>query len=117
MKGTGGTTGGADRGFSMVELLIVIVILGILASVAVFAVRGTTDNAQENGCELEHRALVSAAEAYMTRERRIDIEPTGVGPERYERTLADLDYFAEPSELYDIQADGTLVIPADSPCA
>ncbi len=106
-----------ERGFSMIELLIVIVILGILASVAVFAVRGTTNNAQENGCQLEHRALVSAAEAYMTRERRVDIEPTGVGPDRYERTLADLNYFAEPSELYDIQGDGSLVIPADSPCA
>ena len=32
-----------DKGFTLVELLIVIVILGILATVTVFAVRGITD--------------------------------------------------------------------------
>ena len=35
-----------DKGFTLVELLIVIVILGILATVAVFAVRGITDKGQ-----------------------------------------------------------------------
>ena len=38
-----------DRGFTLVELLIVIVILGILATVTVFAVRGITDKGQNNG--------------------------------------------------------------------
>ena len=37
-----------DKGFTLVELLIVIVILGILATVTVFAVRGITDKGQEN---------------------------------------------------------------------
>ena len=32
-----------SKGFTLVELLIVIVILGILATVTVFAVRGITD--------------------------------------------------------------------------
>jgi prepilin-type N-terminal cleavage/methylation domain-containing protein len=40
-----------DRGFTLVELLIVIVILGILATVTVFAVRGITDKGQENACK------------------------------------------------------------------
>ncbi len=39
-----------DKGFTLVELLIVIVILGILATVTVFAVRGITDKGQENAC-------------------------------------------------------------------
>jgi prepilin-type N-terminal cleavage/methylation domain-containing protein len=38
-----------DKGFTLVELLIVIVILGILATVTVFAVRGITDQGQEIG--------------------------------------------------------------------
>ncbi len=54
-----------DRGFTLVELLIVIVILGILAAVTVFAVRGITDKSQENSCATEKRAIETATEAYF----------------------------------------------------
>ena len=53
-----------DKGFTLVELLIVIVILGILATVTVFAVRGITDKGQENACAVEGRTLDTAIEAY-----------------------------------------------------
>ncbi|HSM67151.1 MAG TPA: type II secretion system protein [Ilumatobacteraceae bacterium] len=53
-----------DKGFTLVELLIVIVILGILATVTVFAVRGITERSQENACDVELRALATATEAY-----------------------------------------------------
>ena len=54
-----------DRGFTLVELLIVIVILGILAAVTVFAVRGITDKSQVNSCATEKRAIETATEAYF----------------------------------------------------
>ena len=53
-----------DKGFTLVELLIVIVILGILAAVTVYAVRGITDKSQENSCATEQRAIETATEAY-----------------------------------------------------
>ena len=53
-----------DKGFTLVELLIVIVILGILATVTVFAVRGITQRAQTNACDVERRALETAVEAF-----------------------------------------------------
>ena len=53
-----------DRGFTLVELLIVIVILGILAAVTVFAVRGITDKGQKNACAVEARTLSTGVEAY-----------------------------------------------------
>ena len=53
-----------DKGFTLVELLIVIVILGILATVTVFAVRGITQRAQTNSCDVERRALETAVEAF-----------------------------------------------------
>jgi prepilin-type N-terminal cleavage/methylation domain-containing protein len=54
-----------DKGFTLVELLIVIVILGILATVTVFAVRGITDKGQENSCDVELRSIETATEAFF----------------------------------------------------
>ncbi|MCB0982952.1 MAG: prepilin-type N-terminal cleavage/methylation domain-containing protein [Ilumatobacter sp.] len=54
-----------DRGFTLVELLIVIVILGILATVTVFAVRGITNKGQESACAADKKTIEVAAEAYM----------------------------------------------------
>lgn len=54
-----------DRGFTLVELLIVIVILGILAVVTVLAVGGITDEAKKNTCENEKATIETAVEAYF----------------------------------------------------
>jgi general secretion pathway protein G len=53
-----------DKGFTLVELLIVIVILGILATVTVFAVRGITDQGQDSACETDRRTVETALEAF-----------------------------------------------------
>ena len=53
-----------ERGFTLVELLIVIVILGILAGIVVFAVGNLTSNAKTNACSTEKSAIVAADEAY-----------------------------------------------------
>ena len=54
-----------DKGFTLVELLIVIVILGILATVTVFAVRGITDQGQDSACETDQRTLQTAVETWF----------------------------------------------------
>lgn len=64
-----------DKGFTLVELLIVIVILGILATVTVFAVRGITDQGQENSCNVERRTLDTAIEAYYAQNQT---DPTDI---------------------------------------
>jgi prepilin-type N-terminal cleavage/methylation domain-containing protein len=53
-----------DKGFTLVELLIVIVILGILATVTVFAVRGITDQGQTSACDATQKTYETAIEAY-----------------------------------------------------
>jgi len=55
-----------DKGFTLVELLIVIVILGVLATVTVFAVGGITDKAKENVACTDVASVAVAAESYFT---------------------------------------------------
>jgi prepilin-type N-terminal cleavage/methylation domain-containing protein len=76
-----------DQGFTLVELLIVIVILGILAAVTVFAVRGITDSAEEATCDTEKATVQTAAEAYFVQNNETYPASVGVLQGTYLREL------------------------------
>ncbi len=76
-----------DKGFTLVELLIVIVILGILATVTVFAVRGITDQGQDS---LRRRRPADGIEAYYAQNGASEAvsTPRMVAADRRPRTAA-----------------------------
>ncbi|MGB0113110.1 MAG: type II secretion system protein [Ilumatobacteraceae bacterium] len=92
-----------DRGFTLVELLIVIVILGILATVTVFAVRGITDKGQENAEGTDLDTIETAIDAYWLDHRE---NPPG------ESDLVSAGYLKTESDLYDYtnNGDGTYTL-------
>ncbi len=108
----------SDRpdGFTLVELLIVIVVLGILTTVVVASVSGIVDRGEEATCEGDLRTLSTAAESYFAQVGGDVIPATGVDADRYERTLMNQGLVREPSELYDINDDGQVVISPTSRC-
>jgi len=117
-----------DRGFTLVELLIVIVILGILATVTVFAVRGITKKGQDSACEADKKTLSVAAEAYFANYSDVVIPYTGSGSVPTGATWvlgADPAGTLENAGLlrdvstknYTINADGTLTATVGGPCA
>jgi type II secretory pathway pseudopilin PulG len=55
------------RGFILIELLVIIVILGILAAVVVFAVSGMTATGKASACTIEVRRVNTALQAFTAK--------------------------------------------------
>ena len=89
-----------DRGFTLVELLIVIVILGILATVTVFAVRGIADKGQDSACDADQKVLETAVETYYA---------NGGAAPATEAGLVSAGLLRSESSTFDIGADGIAV--------
>jgi type II secretion system protein G len=53
-----------SAGFTLVELLVVIVILGVLAGVVIFAVSGVTSKASSNACQTDVKTVENALEVW-----------------------------------------------------
>ena len=97
-----------DAGFSLIELLLVIAILGVLATVVALAVTGVTSDAEESACQADRRTLEKAAEAYFAQTLSATIPPTGTD-EPYEQTLVDREFLRRTSQYFDLGEHGELV--------
>ncbi len=58
------TTGANDEGFTLVELLIVIVVLGILSGIVVFGVARFRTDATASACKADIATVTVAADAF-----------------------------------------------------
>ncbi|MEM9041627.1 MAG: prepilin-type N-terminal cleavage/methylation domain-containing protein [Actinomycetota bacterium] len=99
-----------NDGFTLVELLIVVVLLGLLAAITVLAVRQISDRADENACAVELRDLVTASEAHWTL----------TGAYGDESAMVTADVLDEVSTRYDVTVAGdsyTVAPVAGGPCA
>lgn len=105
-----------DQGFTLVEVLIVLVVLGVMATVVVASVQGITDRGEEDSCKKDARVLATAVEAYFAKSGGDLIPATGADVDRFERTLKDEGLLRDPSVLYDITADGAIAVTPNSRC-
>lgn len=67
--------GEREGGFTLTELLIVIVILGVLAGIVVFAVNTFTNDSKKTACEADRKTVEVATDAYYARE---NVYPTSI---------------------------------------
>ena len=82
-----------EGGFTLVELLVVIVILGILAAIVVFAVGGITNHGETAACKTDKKALQTAEESYFAQHAAY-VDEAALVPQ----------YIHEASDLYNVTA-------------
>jgi general secretion pathway protein G len=100
----------ADEGFTLVELLVVVVIMGVLATVSVLGVRGLTDRGQASACESDQRVIEVAVETWFADE---SLATSGT---LTEAALVDAQLLRDESTLFDVQSDGTVVPVENGAC-
>ena len=89
-----------EGGFTLVELLIVIVILGVLSTVAVFAVRGITDKGDTAACQADYKTLETGIEAYLA-------QTPSVTDVTDQQVLIDADFLRAPGSSKYVIVDAT----------
>ena len=106
----------AHKAFTLVEILIVVVILGVLATIVVFAVRGVTDRGENASCQTDRRIIEDASDFFMVENSVDAVPPTGTADaNRFERTLVSAGFLQTVSKYHDLAADGS-VTTTGVPC-
>jgi general secretion pathway protein G len=98
-------------GFTLVELLIVIVILGILAGIVVFAVNGITDRGVKSACKTDAQTVQVASESYYAQNSKWATDIDDVGHSSTTLVGSGLLQKAPSTDKYDIgynAADGSV---------
>lgn len=87
------------KGFTLIELIVVILVLGILVSIGVFKYYDLTQGANEVVFEANHRVLLEAGLAYKAAHK-------GLVP----NTLADLNPYVDSASTIDKPEQATYVV-------
>jgi prepilin-type N-terminal cleavage/methylation domain-containing protein len=90
-----------ECGFTLVEVLIVVAIMGILGSIVVLAMSNASQDTGKNACALEARAFSDAIQAYKSEPSHLDRLP-----DAYPADAAKLGTVNEVAAV--LRADGVL---------
>lgn len=100
--------GRTDAGFTLIELVIVVVVLGILAAIVVFSVTGFTNNSQTAACKSDYKTVETAGEAYYAQKGQFAAALSDLSPTFLHTVPSDVTYTV---------ANGTFTVAGTGDCA
>jgi general secretion pathway protein G len=107
-----------EGGFTLIELMIVIVILAILAGIVLFAVGGVTDRGTVAACKTDLSTVSTGVEAYYAKHGSYpaNLDPTlTTAPDQFLRPQASLVGNTQSGTGYTITyTPGTGAVTADA---
>jgi len=95
-----------QKGFTLVELMVVVVIIGILSAIAVPVYNNVTDKAEKNACFANQRTIEGAIEAFRAGEEKGPTKITDLVP----NYLKEVPKCPEANGYYTIE-NGKVVVP------
>ncbi len=72
-----------EKGFTLVELIVVVAIIGILAAIGIARMGGFGDSARARAVESEHRMLISSIQMWQSQQPDVDAWPAMADLEKY----------------------------------
>lgn len=84
------------RGFTLIEIMVVVIVLGILAAVVVQNLAGSTDDARISKARSDISSLQTLVEAFRLHMRRYPTEDEGLGILREEPDSDDANLWKGP---------------------
>lgn len=84
-----------EKGFTLVELIVVVAILGILAAIGISRFAGMTDNAREKADLSTAATIASATQAWIADQDK-KVEDSDIGSDFIEDELVDKGYMEKP---------------------
>jgi len=100
-----------QRGLTLVELLAVVVILGIVSTIAVVSIGNVIQNSREDAVRADAIQILNAAELYVSSGGEIGTTAT-IGPDELGDTLAREGAFEDVTWTVGRNLDGQLTITA-----
>lgn len=102
-----------QAGFTFIEIIVVLVILGIIAAIAVPKFVSVTADAKKVAAEGTYAAMKSACSMAFAKHRAAQLEKSGSGDEQYVTDSKSLEYYIEDGFPKDVSVTGKAITLQD----